>query len=777
MRTRSNQSRVCIAVVMTVFLCCGSANAQHSLFPRSTTTADSESVIHLTQFAQQAIPGVDRPPAGDLRQGQAAEGQVNFRATMPEDLFGSVNQVNRLPPHRRRMAMSPGASAVFGAESKGRVTNDIGDLLKKAISSQGVSTQDRTPLVKDTRVRGQRAGQVLASGSFWTPVRSDLDTMMNKIDSRLIDDVIVIKGPYASRYGPGFRFVDFDLTQAPRFDGYESHGSSSFDFDTNGEQAYARQTLFGGSNDWGYLVSYGHRTGTDYETGQGSTIPSSYKSRDLYVALGWDLSPSQTLEFNYLRLDQTDLEFPGLVYDLDFLVTDGFEVKYTDTRPALGDRLDIEAWYNTTRFEGDTLNSGKARQIPTLSSILYSPSGTDGFAITDASGSSMGYRWETTWGEPGDMQDRLGFDVTHVRQELNDIEPLIPDPDDNNFPVPPSWSVDVGAFWEGVVPLTDQTTITGGARVDFVTADADAFVPGVPGAIVDALGVDTLHRDYILWSTFLTSETKLNDQWTTSFGVGHGQRAPTLTELYAISSFIGSLQRGLTAIEGDPELDPEKLTQIDLGVKADYGHVRFGANGFFSWVDDLITYDLLSPAGGAGGLGGFPQTAQYVNTDKAILAGFEGYTEMDVKPWLTTFGTISYVEGRDLSRDAESRFGGGGRSGILGLDHEPLPGLNPLESRLGIRLHDTSPKKTWGMELSARIVDNQDRVATSLEEIETPGFTTYDLRFFRRHQGWLFTAGIENLTDKGYREHLDYRSGRGVYRPGVNFYSGVELNY
>jgi hypothetical protein len=45
----------------------------------------------------------------------------------------------------------------------------------------------------------------------------------------------------------------------------------------------------------------------------------------------------------------------------------------------------------------------------------------------------------------------------------------------------------------------------------------------------------------------------------------------------------------------------------------------------------MITYDLLSPAGGAGGTGGFPQAAGFVNTDNAFLAGFEVYGEADVQ--------------------------------------------------------------------------------------------------------------------------------------------------
>jgi outer membrane receptor protein involved in Fe transport len=38
-------------------------------------------------------------------------------------------------------------------------------------------------------------------------------------------------------------------------------------------------------------------------------------------------------------------------------------------------------------------------------------------------------------------------------------------------------------------------------------------------------------------------------------------------------------------------------------------------------------------------------------------------------------------------------------------------------------------------------------------------------------------AGVENFTDKQYHEHLDLRTGRGVFQPGVSFYFGIELNY
>jgi iron complex outermembrane receptor protein len=232
----------------------------------------------------------------------------------------------------------------------------------------------------------------------------------------------------------------------------------------------------------------------------------------------------------------------------------------------MGDRVDAEIWYNETRFEGDTLKSGKARQILTLPTVLYSPSGTDGFAITDAEGSSMGARWETTFGRPDQVQSSFGVDVTHVRQALNDIEPLldIDFPGDYNFPIPPSHSTDIGLYWEEIAPISDSLTITGGARIDLVLTDAANNVPGQPITVKENLDTNTLDRDFVLLSGFLTAEQQLNNQWSATVGAGYGERPPTLTELYTNASFIGSLQRGLTSLIGDPKLNEERLTKIDF---------------------------------------------------------------------------------------------------------------------------------------------------------------------------------------------------------------------
>ena len=103
---------------------------------------------------------------------------------------------------------------------------------KQSLAAPGVKAQQRTPITTDPRVRGSRSGRTLASGSYWAPARDDLDTMLSKIDSRLIQNVVVIQGPYAARYGPGFDFIDFQLLESPRYDDGAAHaeGSSSLEY-------------------------------------------------------------------------------------------------------------------------------------------------------------------------------------------------------------------------------------------------------------------------------------------------------------------------------------------------------------------------------------------------------------------------------------------------------------------------------------------------------------------------------------------------------------------
>jgi iron complex outermembrane receptor protein len=369
--------------------------------------------------------------------------------------------------------------------------------------------------------------------------------------------------------------------------------------------------------------------------------------------------------------------------------------------------------------------------------------------------------------------------------------------------IPDSDQVNPGLLFQSAIPVTQRLKVRSGGRVDWVHTSSGArtidgnlnlfgapVVPGQPPQrTLDPLQYSTdpnnpnLSRDFALVGGFLRGEYQLDDDWTVLAGVGHAQRPPTLTELYASGPFIGVLQQGTSRLIGDPRLSPEKLTQLDIGLTGDYEFFQVGVTGFYAWVDDYITFDA-----NRSGLG-LTQVV-FTNTDRATLAGAELFTQMDLTAWLTTFGTLSYVQGIDQTATDRRRavsLDSSRRDDPLTLRRksrtEPLPQIPPLESRLGVRFHAPSKTPRWQIEFSARVVSDQNNVATSLGEFRSPGFTVFNVRgFWQATDNLLVTAGVENFGDLKYREHLDPISGNllnagPLLRPGTNFFFNTQFTY
>jgi outer membrane receptor protein involved in Fe transport len=750
-----------------------------------------------------------------------------------------------------------GTNVVSGGEAQTRNATDVGSLLGKSISDPGVVIQRRNPIVSDPRIRGQHMGQinVNANGAYWVPARLDLDTIVSKIDSSDIQDIIIIKGPYAARYGPGFSFMDIATINSPRYqNGFEAHQRTILTYQTNGTGWNGREAVWAGDADWGVRVGYGIRTAIDYHAGNDQVVPSSYNSQDVNFALGYNFSPNSVVEFKAIHLNQNNLEFPGLYFDINRLTSDAYTIRYYLANQDYFDRFNLDLWYNRTADGGNTqqgakqvfLNTFLANQPGFLSSLIPGlPTGlgaptplsvmTSGPAIRDLSLTnfaemSRGYRTSLLWGQAGNAQLTVGTDLNSVNQYLNEairiaappgsvfgpslISPTVVGPGgpgtatlaNENFGVPQSFFMDPGLFAEGVLPIGKRLTLKAGSRGDLFYANSDARAitgnvilfpgtpPGAPGTsfnpnIFSSRPLDpNLNRHIGLWSAYLTGEYAIDNHLTALGGFGYAQRPPTLTELYAAGPFVNLLQQGLTRIIGDPHLLPEKMRQMDLGLRANYGWFRGGANGFYSWVDDYITYNqvtaavpynLVAPTLTSVSNGGSSNGLVFTNTPRATLAGGELYGQADVTSWLTPFSTLSYVQARDLTHNVNQQPTlVGSRTGAA---QEPLPSIPPLQSYTGVRFHNPGPTAVWNVEISTLMVAGQHLVASSLNELPTPGYTIWNLRgYWQVNQAVLLTSGVENLGNKFYRSHLDPRSGSPtdvLFQPGTNFYFGMQLLY
>ena len=683
---------------------------------------------------------------------------------------------------REQIRNTPAAEATSGDRATITGSIDAGGLLQQSPQIQTVSVKRRSAIALDPYIRGYSVNQIYTEAEgAWIPVRQDLDSILGKIDPSLIQDLVVIPGPYGLRYGPGLVFINTSYLDTPRYEnGYEAHNRIGLTYRANGDQWFGRDTIYGGNSDYGYIVNYGNRTGIDYQAGNGQPIPASYHAQTFFGQFGFDLTEDSKIDFRYQRLDQTETEYAAQFFDVNFLVTDSFTVSYVSEDPCDCSRWELESWYNRTRFAGDTELGAKRRpDFPVLQRVevalqASNPAITSFQGDTNGDLTSTGARLVKSYGVEGEPQLSLGSDIRYLEQHLAEEFSLPPEPDiETNMPR--AEMVDPGLFVETTLPWQPYWDTKIGGRVDWVHTDANTDI-GYPEGVRPLSSLpptDTFDQNDVLYHFYATNDVELTEVWTARFGFGHAQRAPALPERYADGIFLGIIQSGFSRVIGDPELDKERSWQVDLGFEANADYVRFRGTAYHAWIHDYITYsaNIVNDPSGA-------RLLLATNTDLATLTGFELSTDVDLTSMITGFATLRYVDGRDREID------------------QPLPQIAPMESRLGIRLRDPYQDNLWGIEFGSRIVDNQDRLASLRRvgvpgverlEVETPGFTTFYLRAFANvTENFSLVGGVENMFDRTYLEHLDLRlpedpvngfAATQVLAPGITPYLGGEWTY
>ena len=507
------------------------------------------------------------------------------------------------------------------------------------------------------------------------------------------------------------------------------------------------------------------------------------------------------MEFNYLRFDQNNVEFPGMAFDIDRLATNGYEFQYEWRNAAYYDRLKVDTWHNRTQFTGDAQRPSKRIEFPYLNYIHY-------VGYTDVDSTSTGFRAVATWGDDDDPQFSLGIDLRYLMQRLDEIGSGrigFTQFTNANSPIPQSQSTNPGLFIEKRLPVGDYLTLSAGARTDIVSAEITADPASLEhlgnqplsrqSSFSNIVGTSDIDRQFFTWATYIRGDYKLDDHLTTVAGYGFSQRPPSLTEMYVCQSFMFVLQNGLNTLTGDPSLDPEQKHQFDVGLQWEYPRFRGGVFGFYALVHDYMTFENMKIVRGPPSGNVVQENLKYVNTDLAMLVGSELYSEYDWTDWLTPYATLSYVQGEDLTRNGDfatrqaspgspsTRVYGlprGYFSGVSGSGSEPLPQLIPLESRLGFRIHERGKTQRWGVEIGPRVVAPQYRVASSLLELPTGGFTVWNVQgYWSPNKHWTYIAGIDNFLNRNYREHLDFRTldGYSMLQPGISAYFGSDVKY
>ena len=625
---------------------------------------------------------------------------------------------------------------------------DSGELLR---SLPGVDAIRRGPVGLDPSVRGLRETEVgvYIDGTRTFPAGpARMDSPFSHFDPSAVHQVQVVKGPYALTWGAGnlsairVHTLDPTTAQSP-FQGQIRSG-----YDSNLDAFETAASIYGRQEGISYWLHGAWREGNDYTSGSGTIIPADFKSRETRGKISFLPTPESSLTFSGGFQRQDDIDYPGRLLNAEFFEAYNFSAEWRFKRwegPLRS--LHILAYVNNV--DHGMTNADKPTAQPNPNRMPPFPLDVKVDTRVNVKGGRLAAEFApgTTW------LLELGGDLYRANRDANrqifraDMNRLI----FNDIVWPDANLTDAGLFVRTSGLLgTSTLQASGTLRLDFVNANA--------GTVSPFFGQNTtvpLDQSETNISGAFTLSLPLNTFWSASLGVGSAVRTADASERYS-DRFPASKSQMPGEFMGNPGLDPERNTQIDLWLEAVYPTVSFQLNGFFRRINDYISF---TPTGLPRRLPLSPPTVfRYLNGD-AEFRGFESALAVSLAPPLTLKLGLESLWGKDKTQN------------------EPVIGVSPIKARIGLRYE--VPR--YFLEGTLQGVGEQNRVAASRGEIPTDGYITADLKAgIRPLSGLELLLGVTNLADKAYINHLNAKNPftrQPIAEPGRVLFAHIDYGF
>lgn len=557
---------------------------------------------------------------------------------------------------------------------------------------------------------GSRLNIVSNEGNLIGACPSRMDNPLSYIAPETFDRLTIIKGPQSVRWGAGASAgtVRFER-DTPRFDtpGIDVDASALVGSRNRNDQVL---DLTAGASA-GYVRVNGNRSeADDYTDGDGNVVPSKWRKWNSDVAIGWTPDADTVLELSAGTGDAI-ARYAGRGMDGAAFKRTSYAARFEkDNLPGAWDRLQANVYYN----DADHVMDNYTLRTPNPDSSMPMPMGSNVDRRTTGGRIASEWRWQ-------DIAIVAGIDAQDSRHRSRNAMGR------NTYRLQP-WRTDArldtrGAFTE--ITLGEGTTQRwlGGLRIDRVEVTDKRATTGMMGMPNPTAG-QTRRED--LGSGFLRIERDIAPALTWYAGIGHSERMPDYWELF--SPDMGPMHAP-NAFAG---IQPEKTTQLDLGLQYRSERLEAWVSAYAGRVQDYILFTYHE-----GGMMG--SMAQAGNID-ARIAGAEAGADVRLGERWKLGGTLAYAWG-------ENRTNGGA-----------LPQMPPLEARLSANWEG----ERWSVGALGRAVTRQHRVAVGQGNVvardlgPSAGFATLALNAgYRLSDALRLSAGIDNLFDRAYSEHLN----------------------
>ena len=564
------------------------------------------------------------------------------------------------------------------------------------------------------------------------------------LDLGLLDRAEVVKGPGSVLYGSGaMGGVVNLLTPEPRFTEQAELGGRFGASASSIDHGYSGALLLQGSNaTQGFVVGVAGRDVGNYKSPNGREKKTGYESDTLLLKYQHKLAGDYVLRVNLQRHNDEDVWYPGSART-------GGQPGGAGLPPVLGkvtihspkQHRELYALGLDAPLLDGTLSTDVYRQEVYREIRAYSANLNRNYVRNDVSFITHGLR--SQWN--GALSDAHwftagveGWKMTGDPERYMNNNPPFFNNNMRNDPFKDGEVSSVGIFVQDEFSV-GRTLLTAGLRYDHTQGDAKVKGSG-PAAKTSGLS----HSDNNLsWS--LGAVQPLTDTLNLYANIGQAYRAPDLRERFEDSA------RGDGYYHvGNPQLDPERSSSVELGLKGRDGLHTFQLAAFYTRIDDFIAGRVTGSNHPQNGLA----IKQTENLSKVVIYGLEGSLEVPLSVFVVDAG-FTWMHGKNKQ------------------DNEPLYEMPANELRLGIG-QPTERGFSWHTGL--RAVAKQDRIAQRFSndsEDKTDSFITADARV---GYGFGVMAGLKsshidlqlsNLTNKKYHEHLtDGISGQELKAPG-----------
>lgn len=546
------------------------------------------------------------------------------------------------------------------------------------------------------------------------------------------DRITVIKGPQSVLNGPGSSagavLFERDVKRfaAP---GWKASGSL-----TGGSFGRHDEVIDLRAGSPGFYVQGAgtqSRSG-DYKDGDGRSVHARYDRWSVNAAVGWTPDDHTRLELSAATSDGEAAYGDRSMDGVKFKRTNyGIKFQKRNLSP-LVDKVDASVYYNYI----DHVMDNYSLRTFTSTAMMPNRSVSNPDRETTGGRALLGLRLsDRTRADVGvDFQANKHTLRATMNQTLMPYEAR-PRVEDANFR-------NQGLFGEITHYLGERDRLIAGLRADAWKAqDKRASITLGSGAMASTVLNPTAGKRHsaTLKSGFARFERDLAGSASTVYaGLGHSERFPDYWEL------ISASKESATSISAF-DTRPEKTTQLDIGLIHKAGPWSASVSGFYNRINDFIMIQS-----GVVKTGPVRTVTITRNVDATTWGAEAGLGYAFATHWKGDL-SFAYVRGSNDS------------------DGTPLAQLPPLEGRLGL----TYDNKVWTAGALWRLVSAQTRVDPNKGNIvgqdigRSAGFGVLSLNAgYRVRKGVLISAGMDNLFDKTYAEHIS--------RTGQTMISGYE---